>query len=185
MAHIMAPPGYVPASPASVVTEFDGQSTAYATSSVGSPIPPSPSKGTAPTSVTGSPVHQGGTVISSLTASSSGSGDGDNKKLEFGWPRLARELAQNACCEAYPRFRELNVKTLLYYQVEIAKLEAELNKIELEDFAQRGGTRRDEYQKNAERMLFPRAAADDPKAQEQRRLVYEIRRLLKEYSKQN
>jgi len=123
-------------------------------------------------------------VISSLTASSSGSGDGDNKKLEFGWPRLARELAQNACCEAYPRFRELNVKTLLYYQVEIAKLEAELNKIELEDFAQRG-TRRDEYQKNAERMLFPRAAADDPKAQEQRRLVYEIRRLLKEYSKQN
>jgi len=39
MAHIMAPPRYVPASPASVVTEFDGQSTAYATSSVGESHP--------------------------------------------------------------------------------------------------------------------------------------------------
>jgi hypothetical protein len=173
----MAHPGYVPAPP-SVVTDFDAQSTVYATSSLGSPTLASGSKGTAPTSVTGSPVHRDGTLVSSLSASLPGSGDSD-KKLRVGWPRLAQELAQTPCCEAFPRFRELNVKNLLYYQVEIAKLETELNKIELEDYSQRSA-QRDEHAKSAEQMLFP---AEDLKAKEQRRVVYEIRRLLKEYSK--
>jgi len=57
-----------------------------------------------------------------------------NQKLEVGWPKLAQELAQAPSVEAFPRFRELNVKSLLYYQVELSKLEQQLQQIELDDY---------------------------------------------------
>lgn len=106
--------------------------------------------------------------------------DDVEKELRVGWPRLAQELAQNPCCEAFPRFRELNVKNLMYYQVEVAGLESELKKIEWDDYYAEKRPRND-YSRSAEKMLLGRNNAD-PRANEQRRIIHEIRRLLKEYN---
>jgi len=186
----MASTSYIPA-PLSVATDFDAQSTAY-TASIGSPSygsPPlrSPSLGTgfketAPSSVTGppaSPAHPGGHGSTSPTQRDDQQAE---EKLRRGWLRLAQVLAETPCCESFPRFRELNVKNLVYFQVELAVLQSRLHKIELDD--KQNKRPRVDYARNAESMLFvsPEDAAD-PETTRQRETVYEIRRLLKEYSR--
>jgi hypothetical protein len=47
-----------------------------------------------------------------------------------GWPELAQLMAQNADLQA---FTDLNVKSLLYYQVELTDLREELRKLEWTD----------------------------------------------------
>ena len=44
-------------------------------------------------------------------------------------------MASNADFECFRRFREVNVKNLLYYQVEISMIETELRRLEIEDNA--------------------------------------------------
>ncbi|KAF1962753.1 hypothetical protein CC80DRAFT_541911 [Byssothecium circinans] len=50
-----------------------------------------------------------------------------------GWPKLAQVMAKTPDFAAFPRFRELNVKSLLYYQVQLTVLQKELWKRECED----------------------------------------------------
>jgi hypothetical protein len=174
---IMEPPGHLPAPP-SVVADVDFQPAVHSTS-VQSPLSDSGPRGTASTSLTESPVPRGAL---GPPPSASQLADGCvNKKLEVGWPKLAQELAQTPSFEAFPRFRELNVKSLLYYQVELSALEQKLQKIELDDHNHTG--RRNRYAASAQQMLFPAESTTDPKATEQRQVLQEIRRLLKEYSK--
>ncbi len=86
--------------------------------------------------------------------------------------------------ESFPRFRELNVKNLLYYQVEIAFWEAKLKETENIDHEVKKRPRRD-YARSAEKMLFYKDANnnDDEDNRNQRHIIHEIRRLLEKYSK--
>jgi hypothetical protein len=47
-----------------------------------------------------------------------------------GWPSLARFISQTPDLEAFPSFSDLAIKSLLYYQAELASLRKELNKAE-------------------------------------------------------
>lgn len=91
-----------------------------------------------------------------------------------GWPRIAKLMVDKPGWESYSRFRELNVKNLLYYQVELSVLSAELTKIENEDRNKKGDVA-EMFARNAELLI----EAD----QEQWKIVLKIRRLLKQYSK--
>lgn len=184
----MATTNYAPASPSSVVTDFDAQSTVYAASagspSVGSPTVGSDLKGTAPTSVTGSPsLPTRQFLFGSTSLAPQRPDDPGAKEVEYGWPKLARVMAETPCYESYPRFRELNVKNLIYYQVELAELEARLKKTELADNLH-GKEPRREYARHAQKMLVPKpngptADGDDSK---QREIIRDIRTLLREYN---
>lgn len=54
-----------------------------------------------------------------------------------GWPLLAKLMANEADFEAFSRYEELNVKNLLYYQVELASIKLRLERREKSD---RGAT---------------------------------------------
>jgi len=111
----------------------------------------------------------------------------DDAPPEAGWPRLARELTETLCFESFCRFRELNVKNLLYYQAEIAEMEVKLRKFEKEDWAKSDGF----YGRNPSIMLQAKdeknASVDEENAsvdeESQSKLVLEIRKRLKQYSK--
>jgi hypothetical protein len=72
---------------------------------------------------------KGTTVSEECNASSSP----EEEKLDEGWPLLARLMEKNPDFEAFARFRELNVKNLLYYQVELEFLSNMLRTQELLD----------------------------------------------------
>ncbi|KAK3991544.1 putative isoleucyl-tRNA synthetase [Cladorrhinum sp. PSN332] len=50
-----------------------------------------------------------------------------------GWPLLAKLMAEESDFEAFPRYPELNIKNLLYYQVELAAIKADLERHEKAD----------------------------------------------------
>ncbi|KAK4187142.1 putative isoleucyl-tRNA synthetase [Podospora australis] len=50
-----------------------------------------------------------------------------------GWPLLAKLMAKKSDFEAFDRFEELNVKNLLYFQVELAKIQRKLETRERAD----------------------------------------------------
>jgi len=96
---------------------------------------------------------------------------------EKGWPCLAHIMAQKPHLESFCRFRELNVKNLLYYQVEIAEMETKLRFVEINDAAKKRT-----YANEANTMfLLPENSSREEI--EQRDLVLEIRKRLREYSK--
>ncbi len=96
---------------------------------------------------------------------------------------LAKVIAQNPEYESFSRFRELNVKTLLYYQVELSALQEELAVIEKRDFrtSTGGQTLEGAYAYSAESMLRAQCSPDAT-ASQQSALVLKIRALLREYS---
>jgi hypothetical protein len=107
--------------------------------------------------------------------------------LQKGWPHLAQIIAKKPHVESFCRFRELNVKNLLYYQVEIAEMEAELRNVELEDAGKCGdGQKEGTYATEANTMLLLKPEDrrnSSPEERRQRDLVLEIRKRLREYSK--
>jgi hypothetical protein len=108
----------------------------------------------------------------------------DGHQLEKGWPGLAQMMAQIPESACFSRFRELNLKNLLYYQAEIAELEAELRRVENAD-ARKSGPE-GEYATDPSKMLIS-ASTDrrnaSPEEQRQGELVLKIRERLREYSK--
>ncbi|KAK3368637.1 hypothetical protein B0H63DRAFT_488849 [Podospora didyma] len=108
-------------------------------------------------------------------------GSQDDKKV-LGWPQLAQVMAEKQGLESFSRFRELNIKNLLYYQAELACLEADLTSVERNN-ADARGTLRGNHAKNAGRLVKPPNTQNEtPQDREQRDLVFEIRRTLKEYN---
>ena len=94
-----------------------------------------------------------------------------------GWPLLAKKMIDTPEFEAVSRFRQLNMKNLLYFQVELADLEEELTKSEQND--NKSG---EEYCKYADRLVLCQLETDSSR-RTQWDLVIKIRNLLKEYSK--
>lgn len=113
----------------------------------------------------------------------------NNARLEVGWPRLARLMAEELEFESFCRFRELNVKNLLYYQAEIAEMEDKLRQIELEDA--NSSEWEGSYAREAYRILKIKDVKDATQEQKdethrrnrQGKLILDIRERLKEYSK--
>ena len=105
-----------------------------------------------------------------------------NDVAVHGWPVLAKLIAETPEFESFSRFRELNVKNLLYYQVELAYLERKLKKYEEEDSGRRGQPEA-EYAKCAHKMIERQEEPLGPKSHRQWKVVLKIRNVLKEYSK--
>lgn len=107
-------------------------------------------------------------------------------KKVLGWPRLAELMAMKPGLESFSRFRELNVKNLLYYQVQLAALEEDLEEAEKKDYGEQQGE--EKYAKYAVDMI--ESGDDDPgtgaggRQDRQVDIVMKIRRILKEYSKE-
>lgn len=95
-----------------------------------------------------------------------------------GWPLLARFMADHPIIEAFPRFREANIKNLLYYQVQISKLEKALKNEEHNDWE-----RTKNLAKRQQLACFPNKMIDS--GSEQWELVLGLRKCLHQYSEIN
>jgi hypothetical protein len=107
--------------------------------------------------------------------------DGDaTKGLEqpcHGWPSLAHAIADNPCFEIFQTFRDLNIKSLLYYQAQLDQLRKELEALEWEDYRKDGNL----WGSCSQNMLL--AEADPIQAQLLFNKENQIREVLKDYRK--
>lgn len=92
-----------------------------------------------------------------------------------GWPQLTTMMAKTPEFAAFSRFRELNIKSLLYYQSQLTHLERDLRRAEYRDSRRTRGER----SKFAQRIDYLMGY----KTSKQYRLITEIRQVLREYSK--
>ncbi|RDW57282.1 hypothetical protein BP5796_12732 [Coleophoma crateriformis] len=105
-----------------------------------------------------------------------------------GWPKIARLLANNPGFEAFPAFRELSIKSLLYYQAELDELRADLHKQEWYDNRNHPFSRSEECAGRVDVVMTVCGKDDDDDkdqkeaAQIQRDLMKQIRVVLKEYN---
>ncbi len=93
-----------------------------------------------------------------------------------GWPRVAMLMAKTPDFASFSRFRDLNVKSLLYYQAELTRLRKKLHEEELDD-ALRGDEEAVKYAQRADKLIKSEAPNN-----RQWELVKEMRVVLKEYS---
>ena len=91
-----------------------------------------------------------------------------------GYPKIARKMAEFSDFATFRRFRALNMKNLLYFQAELARMELKLHGEEIAD--NRLG---DENKRNG--LIDWRFLHDFNK--DQWKTVTDIRKVLKEYSK--
>lgn len=96
-----------------------------------------------------------------------------------GWPQVAVLMAKTPDFASFSRFRDLNIKSLLYYQAELSRLRKKLHEAELED-ARRGDTEASKYALRADKLMRSEAPNN-----EQWEIVKKIRIALKEYSESN
>jgi hypothetical protein len=54
----------------------------------------------------------------------------DLKQPCHGWPELVKVMVESPGFEAFQAFRDLNIKSLLYYQAELVKLRRQLHALE-------------------------------------------------------
>jgi hypothetical protein len=77
----------------------------------------------------------------------------------------------------------MNVKNLLYYQVELTVLGDELTDMELKDWRKRGMSQVGEFAKYADSLVDSKIDLSNAKDHRQWDLVLKMRERLKEYSK--
>jgi len=114
----------------------------------------------------------------------------DSGELDFerrpvhGWPALAQLMANTPDFATFARFRDLNVKSLLYYQAELTSLRAQLHHTEWKDHLFGNFPHHDELTANVEFLVNTDSLFMSSKRPgRQIRLVRRIRGVLKEYSK--
>jgi hypothetical protein len=96
-----------------------------------------------------------------------------------GWPQVAKLVSEFPQLEAYQTFRDLYVKSLLYYQAELISLREELHAVEYAD----SRSVKPEFAEIAGNLdfLFASARNEDPELRKQWTLITKIREVLKEY----
>jgi hypothetical protein len=104
-----------------------------------------------------------------------------NKPLP-GWPELATVIAKNRDFEAFQAFRDLNVKSLLYYQAELVDLRAELHALEWENNRKGQFRNHSKLNSRADLLVLTTLKDEDDPAREQMDLMNKIRGVLKDYS---
>jgi hypothetical protein len=95
-----------------------------------------------------------------------------------GWPQLAVLMAKTPDFAAFSRFRDLNIKSLLYYQVQLILLRKELQNKESTDAASDPD---EDPALFAQRVDFLVEASGEERKQFE--IVEKMRKVLKEYSK--
>lgn len=98
-----------------------------------------------------------------------------------GWPSVAKVMAETPDFASFSRFRDLNIKSLLYYQTQLTRLRKQLHEQELNDNRSEVGKAK-LYAENAGRLIES-GETEGEKTHEQWDLIKEIRLVLKEYSK--
>lgn len=97
--------------------------------------------------------------------------------VPYGWPKLAKVMADRPTLQSFSRFHEANMKNLLYYQVQIAKLERELKEQEWDDLRETANMDKSEQQ-----ACFAEIMVGEPSSQ-QWQLVLELRKCLHQYNR--
>jgi hypothetical protein len=101
-----------------------------------------------------------------------------------GWPEVAKLISVTPGYEAFSAFRDLHIKSLLYYQNELSMLRNKLHKVEYDDF-RRGQDGGDEdtsrYRENLDYLLRSRVLPNR-RDRKQWEIIMQMRGLLKEYS---
>lgn len=140
-------------------------------------------------SKSGSDVQHGlGLILDEANLGSHNSDSSDEPPLDRGWPLLARVMEKYPEFEAFARFRELHVKNLLYYQVELDYIREELEFQENLDWKlkqNQGADDMDQFSKCADVMVRQayRAKEKGGKGCKQWDLVIKLRETLHGYGK--
>jgi hypothetical protein len=96
-----------------------------------------------------------------------------------GWPIVTKVIVDHPGLEAFPSFRDLNIKSLLYYQAELDHLRTKLQKREWKDHGSPPGDNLD-LAARVDDLLFCKDLSGDARAQID--LITEIRKVLNKYS---
>jgi len=107
----------------------------------------------------------------------SSGGPTDDGRVPHGWPKLAKVMTEHPTLLSFPRFHEANIKNLLYYQVQIDKLQEDLKEQEREDY-----DRTSKMDPLDQPACFADIMVQDPSSP-QWRIVLELRECLHQYSK--
>lgn len=101
-----------------------------------------------------------------------------------GWPELAKTIEKYPDFEAFPRFRDLNIKSLLYYQCQLSQLREELHEIEWMDHRENPYPCAHNYNSRADSLISSAGYKDEKMsvAREQIEKVEEIRVVLEKYN---
>ncbi|KAE9364222.1 hypothetical protein N431DRAFT_421083 [Stipitochalara longipes BDJ] len=124
---------------------------------------------------------QQGSANRASSFSSDGDEDGDEDDYSEvpedpveGWPHVAQLMSKTPDFAAFSRFRDLNIKSLLYYQAQLTTLRKELHEQEYED--KRGADEQaGKFASRADFLMKAEGAA-------QLKLIKEIREVLTEYN---
>jgi hypothetical protein len=95
-----------------------------------------------------------------------------------GYPELAQLIVQHPGFESFEVFRDLQIKSLLYYQAQLAELRKKLHRLEWVDHRSGIGNA-ESWCADITTLIAPAVSNDT----EQIDLIKEIRGVLKEYSK--
>ncbi|CZR51178.1 uncharacterized protein PAC_01053 [Phialocephala subalpina] len=120
---------------------------------------------------------------SDLAMSSSAVAD-DVTKPVSGWPRLAKIITEKPDLESFPTFKDLGIKSLLYYQAELIYLRKQLHKAEWDDYRlSQEGDSENEYAENLHRFIsaHERALKNNKEPPPQWIYIDRIRTVLEKY----
>ena len=100
-----------------------------------------------------------------------------------GWPRIAKLISEQSDFEAFDPFKDLQIKSLLYYQAELDDLRKDLHQQEWIDFRTGRFENADQLGERVDSLLATeRNDGVTYYAKDQMKLVGRIRVVLKEYS---
>ncbi|RDW74191.1 hypothetical protein BP5796_07633 [Coleophoma crateriformis] len=107
----------------------------------------------------------------------------DNFKIKVpGWPQVAEYISEEPCFEAFEAFKDLHIKSLLYYQAELWVLRDNLHELEWDDHDKNDGG--DDATAQSLDIFFRPSNSpdqDEDTAKRQINLMREIRKVLKDY----
>jgi hypothetical protein len=98
-----------------------------------------------------------------------------------GWPALATVMGNCRDFEAFPRFRDFNIKSLLYYQCELSALREELHALEWDDHLQSEFDDAPKFSSRVDSLLLSQRNTSE-REHRQIDLVNKIRDTLDKYS---
>ncbi|KAF8854021.1 hypothetical protein BDZ45DRAFT_747999 [Acephala macrosclerotiorum] len=99
-----------------------------------------------------------------------------------GWPELAKTIEQYPDFEAFPTFRDLNIKSLLYYQCQLNKMRAELHELEWEDHRDSQCPEARDFNSRVDFLITSASYPKEDVAREQIDLIERIRVVLEKYN---
>ena len=110
----------------------------------------------------------------------------DLEKPCHGWPSVVNIMVKNPGFASFQAFRDLHIKSLLYYQAELVSMREEIHGIEWEDHDRGGFADSEKLSEDAEFLLQTESNfTSQDKGSKQIRKIKDMRKVLKEYSKQS